>query len=108
MAKYFKGYFPWLSTLYRSVLSQCGKKWFNLSSIALHNLWKSSRKALFNHEQTMAEKKYKQMHRQMSALNFPYLLLKTLILFNSVPVCMWVLSLIMSKYYEPSRDMHIN
>jgi len=39
-----QGIFPWLITLYQPALSQCGRRWFNLPSMAPHNLWTSKRK----------------------------------------------------------------
>ena len=41
----FRGIFPWLLTFCQPVLSQRGRKWFNLPSVAPHNLWKSRMKA---------------------------------------------------------------
>jgi len=41
MAEYFKGFF----TLYQPVLSQRGRKWLNLPSMAPRSLWTVRRKA---------------------------------------------------------------
>jgi len=41
----FLGIFPWLITLCQPVMSQRGRKWFHLSSMVPHTLWKSRRKA---------------------------------------------------------------
>jgi len=41
----FQEYFLWLIILCQTVLSQRGRKWLNLPSMAPHNLWKSRRKA---------------------------------------------------------------
>jgi len=55
----FQGIFSWLITLCQPVLSQCGRKWLNLPSMAPQNWWTVRRKAErrpCNREQTMAEK----------------------------------------------------
>jgi len=41
----FQGVFPWLPTLGQPILSQHGRKWLNLPSMAPHNLWALRRKA---------------------------------------------------------------
>jgi len=41
----FQRIFPWLLTLCQPVLSQHGKKWLNLPSMAPHNLWTSRKQA---------------------------------------------------------------
>ena len=41
----FQEIFPWPITLYQPVLTQRGRKWLNLPSMAPHNLWPSRRKA---------------------------------------------------------------
>ena len=41
----FRGISPWLITLCQLVLSQRGRKWLNLPSVAPHNLWNSRKTA---------------------------------------------------------------
>jgi len=41
----FQGIFLWLIALCQPVLSQRGRKWFNLPSMTPHNLWTARRKA---------------------------------------------------------------
>jgi len=49
--------FPWLITLCQTVLSQRGRKWLNLPSMAPHNLWKRRRRLKSDQGQTEAEKR---------------------------------------------------
>jgi len=55
----FQGIFPWLITLCQPILIQRGRKWLNLSPMALHNPWTSRKKADIQPWKTMAERIYR-------------------------------------------------